>query len=213
MAYVPKKKHRSSLSTPNIFSVRVELLDVKPVVWRELILDGRTRLAALHHIIQAAMGWTDAHLHEFEIREQLYGELKPEIPDFDHASKPRLDERKFRLNQLLTIGDTFLYRYDYGDNWQHQVTVIDIDDGGDPAHADGLVLITAGGQACPPEDAGGSSGYQNMLTTWEAAPYGQAAKEIQEWAGLDFDPDRFDRHAANAAIQRLIWNRWIKIGS
>jgi len=35
---------------------------------------------------------------------------------------------------------------------------------------------------------------------------------IREWAGLDFDPDRFDRHAANAAIDRMLWNGWIKVG-
>ena len=43
-------------------------------------------------------------------------------------------------------------------------------------------------------------------------PYGDKTKAFQEWAGLDFDPERFDRQAVNATISRMLWNRWIKIG-
>jgi hypothetical protein len=47
----------------------------------------------------------------------------------------------------------------------------------------------------------------------ENAPYGEETKATREWAGLDFDPERFDRQAANNAIDRLLWNGWIKIGA
>ena len=29
-----------------------------------------------------------------------------------------------------------------------------------------------------------------------------------QWAGEDFDPLRFDRRAANAALLRMAWNAW-----
>ena len=35
-------------------------------------------------------------------------------------------------------------------------------------------------------------------------------KDLREWIGVDYDPARFDRQAANAAIKRLLWNHWIK---
>jgi len=54
--------------------------------------------------------------------------------------------------------------------------------------------------------------YQDFLEALENDPYGEETKETREWAGLDFDPERFDRKAANNAIDRLLWNGWIKIG-
>lgn len=40
-------------------------------------------------------------------------------------------------------------------------------------------------------------------------PRSLAAREFLAWAGEGFDPNRFDRHAANAALSRISWNRWI----
>jgi len=33
--------------------------------------------------------------------------------------------------------------------------------------------------------------------------------EFLKWAGKDFDPVRFDRFAANAALERTAWDRWL----
>lgn len=203
------RKSLKSQSSPSVFIVKVELVDSEPVIWRRIYLDGRTRLHAFHHILQAAMGWTDSHLHEFTIREKRYA--KPDEED-QFLEIETLDESKFRLNQLLESGEVFEYLYDFGDSWQHRITVEsirDLDKGDSNA---GRVWIEAGQQACPPEDAGGIWGYLESLATLEDNPYSEEAKEIREWAGLDFDPDRFDRHAANAAIDRLLWNGWIKVG-
>ena len=203
----PVKKHRSSPSSPSHYTLRVELLDSHPTVWRRLHVDGRVRLNALHHLLQAAMGWSDAHLHEFEIREKHCG-----APDPDYAELEMRDETKYRLNQLLDVGDTCIYLYDFGDSWRHRITVESIKDI-DEANANaGNAWIENGERACPPEDAGGAGGYQEMLDILENAPYSDEANQLREWAGLDFEPGRFDRLAANAAIDRLLWNRWIKIG-
>jgi len=76
----------------------------------------------------------------------------------------------------------------------------------------GNAWIETGERACPPEDAGGSGGYQDMLDTLEHKSYSEEAKQLREWVGPDFDPAKFDRLAANTAISRMLWNRWIKIG-
>ena len=82
-----------------------------------------------------------------------------------------------------------------------------------PSPSDGgFAWVEAGERACPPDDAGGSGGYQAFLDQLEDDPYGDETKSFQEWAGLDFDPERFDRQAVNATISRMLWNRWIKIG-
>lgn len=82
-------------------------------VWRRLEVDGRINLGKLHNFIQAAFGWSDAHLHQFKVGQNIYS-----VPNSDDELEV-LDERKAYLNRLLATGDTMLYR----DNWEHLITV------------------------------------------------------------------------------------------
>ena len=47
--------------------LRVALFDVQPTVWRLVQVPAMIPLDKLHDVIQAAMGWTDSHMHEFII--------------------------------------------------------------------------------------------------------------------------------------------------
>ena len=211
MTTAPKpRKHRSNQSTPEHYVLRVELMGIKPSIWRRLHVDGRARLDALHHILQAAMGWSDSHLHKFEIHNKHYGVPDPEFTD---PGWELLDEKKYRLNQLLAEGETCDDVYDFGDGWLHRITIEQVVDAGPCPNDEGFVWVEAGERSCPPDDAGGAGGYQDFLDCLDDDPYCDEAKTFQEWAGLDFDPDRFDRQAANATICRMLWNRWIKIGA
>lgn len=198
-----------SQSSPSLFKLKVELVDSEPLIWRRIYIDGRARLNVFHHILQAAMGWTDSHLHEFTIREKRYA---PPDEEDQFLEIETLDESKFRLNQLLQAGDVFEYLYDFGDSWQHHITVEAIRDLDIDNCYGGEVWIEAGQRACPPEDAGGVGGYQESLSTLEDNPYSDEAKAIREWVGLDFDPERFDRIAVNATLDRMLLNGWIQIG-
>jgi len=68
--------------------------------------------------------------------------------------------------------------------------------------------VLDGARACPPEDVGGPWGYANMLRTLCNAPDSEEGQSYRTWIGADYDPERFDRHAANAALLRMAWNRW-----
>jgi len=204
---VPKKKHKSSLSKPCLITLRIELVGTTPLVWRRITLDGRSSFANLHHVIQAAMGWHDAHLHQFRINNRYIGVPDPEndAPEW-HTE----DERKVLLNRVLTDDAVFTYLYDFGDGWEHRLLVEECDDSDDLRFGDGDAWVDAGERACPPEDCGGVGGFQDFLEKLENEPYSGESKELRVWAGLDYDPARFDRQAANAAIKRLLWNRWLK---
>ena len=69
-------------------------------------------------------------------------------------------------------------------------------------------LWMAGQGACPPEDSGGAPGYQDFLDLLREDPESEDAQSFLQWAEEDFDLSRFDRHAANAALLRMAWNRW-----
>ena len=194
--------HKTKATSASVYQLRIELDGITPLVWREVWIAGASSLIQLHHAIQAAMGWTDAHLHEFRIGDVVYATPHPE----DAPERKIKDERRVKLHKTLGAITRFAYLYDFGDSWQHTITVKEI--APLPKYPRGSAFVSAGARACPPEDAGGFYGYQEFLDRYASSRRSSAVREFLQWAGEDFDPDRFDRHAANAALQRMAWNRW-----
>jgi hypothetical protein len=113
------------MSVDEIVILRIELEDIEPAIWRQVAVRAVTSLAGLHRIIQAAMGWLDYHLWEFEIGDTTYGVPDPDGFDWGREIKPA---SATKLATILNRGiDEFTYTYDMGDNWQHRVTVERID--------------------------------------------------------------------------------------
>ena len=195
---------RITSKTPCIYTLKIELAPkfLKPTIWRLIEVDGRASLAKLHHFIQAAFGWSDAHLHEYKIHRARYGVPDPEFHDDDYE-----DDRKFTLNQLLSKGDKFTYLYDFGDHWDHLITVKDVAVGPDFDMGGGAYVLD-GERACPPEDVGGVGGYEEMLQLMENEPDSPEALDLYNWLGGLFDPESFDIRMANAAISRMMYNKW-----
>jgi len=191
--------HRSTLKC--CFKLHVELTGVTPLIWRDIWVEGQMPLIQLHHILQAAMGWTDAHLHQFTIGDTRYATPDPE----DDPEHPVVDERRVKLRDVLERDLEFAYLYDFGDDWHHQINVEQVEPLNQPA---GHAHVSDGARACPPEDCGGAYGYQEFLNELAVKPKSEAVKEFLTWAGHDFRPERFDRHAANAALLRMAWKRW-----
>jgi Plasmid pRiA4b ORF-3-like protein len=57
-----------------LYELRVQLKDIRPPVWRMLLVPQQATLHDLHRVLQAAMGWSDSHLYMFHIGGSLYGE-------------------------------------------------------------------------------------------------------------------------------------------
>ena len=202
MATSRKPKAKQAYS----YLLQVELEDITPTIWRQVWVDSRMSLHTLHHVLQAAMGWTDAHLHEFSVNGKRYSLPDPE----DDPKRLPVDERKVPLGQISEPGLEFKYLYDYGDSWTHVIRVEEASPITEPAGCKpyGVAFVDAGQGACPPEDSGGAPGYQDSLDLLREDPESEDAQSFLQWAGEDFDPGRFDRHAANAALLRMAWNRW-----
>jgi Plasmid pRiA4b ORF-3-like protein len=176
--------------------LRIELLRIKPHVWRRVIVPETVTLARLHTILQAAMGWTESHLHGYEIANRRYGIEDPDWP----SSVPKLDERRARLKSIIDeqVKD-FTYLYDFGDGWEHRVTIeglVASEMGRQPS------VCTAGESACPPEDVGGEPGYETFLAAI-ADPRNERHVELKEWIGYPFDPHAFDLNAVNQKLARI----------
>lgn len=134
------------------------MLGITPSVWRRLLLPGNTKLEQVHECIQGAFGWQNCHLHEFEIAGKRYGD-----PDTAHGDQEIISERgtKSKLKFFdLQVGDKFLYVYDFGDDWRHELEIEAIV----PPVPDGYYPdCIAGARACPPEDCGGVPGYLRLV--------------------------------------------------
>jgi hypothetical protein len=140
------------------------------------------------------MGWTNSHLHSFTIDGTLYGMQVEDYPDEE------LDETEHTVFVALRGNlRRFVYEYDFGDSWIHEVVVEDVT--WSPSVLKYGVCLDGGG-ACPPEDVGGTGGYAQFLNAL-ASPLHEEHDNYLVWVGYEFDPSEFNVAATNAALQRV----------
>jgi hypothetical protein len=193
-AHRTKDPRSTSLIRPVAYQLKITLADIEPPIWRRVLVPGLLTLDQLHHVIQQLMGWTDAHLHEFVIGSQCYG-----MPDLDAAVSTVLPDRRVRLQDVAPPPrGRFVYRYDFGDDWEHEVMVEQILPA-DP-HGRGPVCL-AGARHGPPEDYGGPGGYAELLAALRD-PSHSDHNAMRVWVGRRFDPEHFDVDATNGALRK-----------
>jgi len=173
------------------YQLYVELEWVRPKVWRRFLVPITIELPLLHTTLLFGTGWQGGHVHEFVFGHDNYGRKEPglDLPEV-------MDEEHVTLREALGTRKTFVYVYDYGDNWRHKVKVEKI-----------VVLDTpisrgvciGGENACPPEDVGGAPGYEDFVAAL-ANPNDPEHDSLKEWIGGSFDPAAFDIAEVN---QRL----------
>jgi hypothetical protein len=231
---VPESTRRRRKRSTRTFSLtlRVDLVGAKPPVWRRLDLPSTLRLDELHGVLQAVFGWSDSHLHRFSLGDSAWDDgaerfLCPsDVEEGEDDGVPACD---VRLDEVLTKpGDSLLYTYDYGDEWDHRLVVEQV---GEPLE---LVRCTDGRGAAPPEDSGGIWDWdagaappfdlaeaQAALALWEVEralppeiaqllrhvtllPAETAVRALVEAAELD-GPVEVDETTAADALHRYVW--------
>jgi len=177
--------------------LRITLLGIEPPIWRRIQVQSALPLALLHDAIQAAMGWTNSHLHQFEKDGKHWG--VPESDDFGDLNL--IDESKVQIGAVLkSEGDVLRYVYDYGDEWLHDVVLEQIL----PTEPPPKPVCVAGARRCPPEDVGGPNGYQEFLDAI-FDPQHEQFERYREWAGGPFDAEEFHLTAVNYTLERMHW--------
>jgi Plasmid pRiA4b ORF-3-like protein len=185
---------------PTAVQLRVTLLDIEPAIWRQLVVPWWLHLGQLHRVVQAAFGWWDAHLHEFRIGGLRYGDPEQIGPEFEDDARA-FDEATVRLRDFRrTPGQNLIYVYDFGDNWQHRITFEDLV-AIDPAPRTASCIV--GARACPPEDVGGTPGYERFLEII-ADPDHPEHREVLTWCGGRFDPEAFNLDRTNRDVRAAL---------
>lgn len=164
--------------------LRVALRDVALPVVRVLDVPSAVTLPELHDLLQVGIGWTDSHLHQFDTGQARYG-----IPDADFADLDT-DLHDERTATLRDLPARFSYQYDFGDNWDHDIEVLGVG-APEPGCVDGE-------GACPPEDCGGVSGYDEFREAI-ADPTHPEHDHLTTWAGPW--TDTFDRQTTDTLVR------------
>ena len=174
--------------TKNIYQLKIVLCNVRPPIWRRLLVEDTT-LDKLADYIQIAMGWLGGHLHGFYIHGERYG-----IADPDWGADWMIDESGVRLSNVIYPGDKkFIFDYDFGDGWELDVLIEKIL----PAEKGRQYPVCIKGKrACPPEDVGGPWSYGEFLEAIGDRS-NPRHEELLEWTGGSFDPEAFDLDEIN----------------
>ncbi|RCJ32510.1 hypothetical protein A6770_19085 [Nostoc minutum NIES-26] len=122
------------------------------------------------------------------------------------------DPRVVKLSDFgWQMRERFLYEYDFGDNWQHQIRVEAILT---PKSNCFYPVCISGQRACPPEDCGGSwefmaqkqeysvryiaSRYSEILEEGDIPGNIEEMYELRQWLMVD----HFDRQKVNQRLQQ-----------
>lgn len=182
---------------PNYLDIEVSLDHVEPRIWRRFLLREGATFLDLHHAIQDACGWENAHLFAFRRGDRSAVAGVP--TDFDLGfGPPDPDAAKVGAAEYLRRHWTVAYEYDFGDSWEHTVELKAV-----PTLDERFTRrIVDGARAFPPEDCGGLPGYEDVVVVAAGgeAPY-RDTDELREWLG-DWDPEHFDLAAVRRAFDR-----------
>jgi len=184
-----------------IACIRIELQGIEPTIWRQVDVPLSSTLMALHDIIQVVMGWRDAHLFEFNVGDKIYGDP---FPDDDFEERTVYKARSIRLRALLDRGfDRFVYIYDFGDYWCHDIIIKGVRDG---AADTNYPVFVGGARRCPPEDVGSSMGYEEFLEA-VSDPAHEEHDRMLTWYGRFYDPDDIDERRVRRVIESFAARR------
>jgi hypothetical protein len=166
--------------------LRVSLSDVEPEIWRVIEVEADITLGGFHGALVGAMGWEDSHLHSFMVDDEWYSTVLEGIETIGG------DEEDLTVAEALSeVGSSIRWLYDWGDGWDHTVTV---EDTGSMRPGVTYPVLYDGARACPPEDCGGAHIYMEILTMLADPSYRPEVvdrDEIMNWLDPEFDPDVF----------------------
>ncbi|MCP4356663.1 MAG: plasmid pRiA4b ORF-3 family protein [Chloroflexi bacterium] len=168
-----------------IYQLKVTLKEIQPPIWRRFQVRSDISFRDLHETLQVVMGWQAYHLHLFQVDSLT-------ITDEDTLAEwgePGIPDNAARLNIYVPYADTtFVYEYDFGDGWKHELVLEKIL----PVEETAVYpRCLTGERACPPEDCGGVWGYENFLNAIQNRQHPEHASYL-EWVGGAFDPEQFD---------------------
>lgn len=140
------------------YELKVTLSGSKPTIYRKLLIPQNLTFEQLHEIIQIAMGWEDYHLYDFYIPKGNVRVVDEDMMNPGFGIDTYISLKK-TIDTFLLENKAFIYTYDMGDNWEHEIKLTK-----EVTEDQTLIPQVIAWQGnCPPEDCGGLGGYEYLL--------------------------------------------------
>ena len=194
---VVKPMFNARQRTLDHYVIKIELLEVPHRVFRVLSVPSDIYLNYLEELIVLAMGWSGYHLSQIEAGDLIYCAREDlELNRGGQLFARMRDHSLFTLRDVMKKkDDSFTLVYDFGDDWKHQVTLIEKDKYPEGYEDDAWVEVVGGEGCCPPDDCGGSSGYVEMLNALRLGS-DEEREEMENWLSIwgikDYDVREFN---------------------
>jgi hypothetical protein len=174
-----------------------------PPVWRRITVPSGYSFYDFHRIIQKTFGWWNSHLFQFS--EKGFGSrqvITKIYEEHDPGFEEQFEAREIMLSNVFRKEkQKIVYIYDFGDNWEHIITLEKIL----PEQTTSPDLLAGKGQ-CPPEDCGGVWGYKNFKEIMGDKNHPEY-EEYAEWCGLEneeeWDPKEFDLEETRLTVRNM----------
>lgn len=159
------------------YQLKITIKGSKPPIWRRVVVPEQFTFCQLHQVIQGAFGWCDYHLHEFEFKKLGLLIRDPWVED-ELVKSCGCDvlEEGTQIGTLITENPRFIYTYDFGDTWEHQILM---EKEVEYEYNYPQVLKYKGDNI--PEDCGGIGGYYDLLDKLDD-PEAEDHDLMEEWA-------------------------------
>ena len=163
--------------------IRIKLKDTSLSIRRRIELDPNITLAEFHEIIQVVMGWYDCHLHQFYAKGVIYA---PQVIEgVDNSDRvPFVPTESTKLKDILDSTKRFSYEYDFGDGWDHEIVLNRYIQ---PKKGVKYPICAAAKGLCPPEDIGGTWGYESLIKKAKLGCTSEEFLETVEYYGLTLE--------------------------
>lgn len=180
--------------------VRIELKYTKPKVWRRVEVPLSFTLWEMNDVIQATFDWDGDHLWAFQLGRLDLRKLGMS----EHWGWGPEEADEMQIKTLVDWGVKKVgYTYDFGDSWEHLLTIMRVFDADARIRYPNLV---AGANRAPIEDMGGIWGYYRLVEVAADSNHTDRRRFEERYGKSfvnDFDPEHFDRERADRRLEYL----------
>ena len=180
--------------------IRIEVRYTNPKIWRRVEVPLSFTLEDFHSVIQAAFDWDGDHLWGFQLGKADLSKFRS-VGRFGWGPEGAYE---VQLEALVNRGVKKLtYIYDYGDHWEHLITIMRVLDADPKTKYPNLV---AGANCAPIEDIGGVGGFYDFVEA-TLNPNHPSREHFEEWFGekelKEFDHEHFDADLVKSRFARF----------
>lgn len=179
------------------YQLKITIKGSKPPIWRRMVVPEQITFYQLHQAIQEAFGWWDYHLHEFEFKKLGLLITSQADDDVYQQYDGDVQEEDMPVDGLIKENPRFVYTYDFGDTWEHQVL---FEKEVEYGYRYPQVIKYKGDNI--PEDCGGIGGYYDLLEQL-ADPGAEEHQTMTDWAQQQ-GMGEYDLEAVNSGMKEKL---------